>query len=160
VKLISACLCGLNSKYNGGNNLNPYWLEMLARGELIPVCPEQLGGLPTPRPPCELLGGDGYDVLKSNALAVTKNGQDITEHLLKGATETLNLALQANVDGAIFQSRSPSCGSGLIYDGTFSKKLIKGDGVTTVLLKQNGLPVWSEHEYLRAEGVCTIDESC
>jgi len=160
MKLISACLCGINSKYNGGNNLNPYWLEMLARGELIPVCPEQMGGLPTPRFPCELTGGDGYDVLKAKALAVTRNGQDITENLLKGATETLNMAHHAKVEGAIFQSRSPSCGCGLIYDGTFRKKLIQGDGVTTALLKQNGLPVWNEQEYLRAEGVCTIDESC
>lgn len=153
MKLISACLCGVNCKYNGGNNLNPYFLELLTDGELIPVCPEQLGGLPTPRSACEISGGTGEDVIAASALALNRNGLDVTGALLKGAEETLSLAIHANVDGAILKSGSPSCGSGAIYDGTFTHKMIEGDGVTAAMLKQHGILVWNEQEFLREKGV-------
>ncbi len=153
MKLISACLCGINCKYNGGNNLNPYFLELLADGELIPVCPEQLGGLPTPRSACEIRGGTGKDVIGASALVINRNGMNVTSALLKGAEETLNLAIHANVDGAILKSGSPSCGSGAIYDGTFTHKMIEGDGVTAAMLKHHGIPVLNEQEFLREKGV-------
>lgn len=159
MKIVSACLCGVNCKYNGGNNLNPYFLDLMCDGELIPVCPEQLGGLPTPRTACELTGGTGLDVIEGHALAYTRDGTDVTEGLLKGAQETLSIAINASIEEAILQSRSPSCGNGTIYDGTFTKKLINGDGVTSALLKQHGIQVWNEQEYLREKGVMTSFES-
>jgi uncharacterized protein YbbK (DUF523 family) len=159
LKLVSACLCGINCKYNGGNNLSPYFLDLMGDGELIPVCPEQLGGLPTPRTACELAGGTGLDVIEGHALAYTRDGQDVTQGLLKGAQETLNIAINASIEEAILQSRSPSCGNGTIYDGTFTGKLINGDGVTSALLKQHGIHVWNEQEYLREKGVLTSFES-
>lgn len=159
MKIISACLCGVNCKYNGGNNLNPYFLDLLAGGDLLPLCPEQLGGLPTPRSACEIRGGNGQDVIDHAALVINRNGIDVTSALVKGAEETLSIAIRAEVDGAILKSGSPSCGTGNIYDGTFSRKMISGDGVTAALLKQHGLKVWSEQEYLRDEGVISIESS-
>ncbi|MEA4925819.1 MAG: DUF523 domain-containing protein [Syntrophomonadaceae bacterium] len=159
MRLISACLCGINCKHNGGNNLNPYFLDLLRRGELIPVCPEQLGGLSTPRIACEITGGTGADLLKGHALALTRDGKNVTAGLLKGARETLSIAVNAGIEEAIMKSRSPSCGNGFIYDGTFTGKLIDGEGVTTALLKQNGIRIWNEQEYLREKGGGTASES-
>lgn len=159
MKIISACLCGINCKYDGGNNLHPYFLELLAHGEVIPLCPEQLGGLPTPRSVCELHGGTGADLLEGRAVAFSRQGQDFSLALLKGAQEVLNVAVEVDIEEAILQSRSPSCGCGLIYDGTFSHRLINGDGVTAAMLKQHGFMVWNEQDYLRAKGVCTNIES-
>ncbi len=159
MKIISACLCGVNCKYNGGNNLNPYFLDLLAMGELLPICPEQLGGLPTPRSACEISGGTGQDVAEKAALVINRNGIDVTPGFIRGAEETVRIAIRAGVDGAILKSGSPSCGTGNIYDGTFSRQMIKGDGVTAAMLKQHGIQVWNEQEYLREKGVCTSIES-
>lgn len=159
MKLISACLCGINCKYNGGNNLNPYYLDLLRQGDLIPICPEQLGGLTTPRTSSEVVGGTGEDVINGRAQVFTRNGHDVTESLLSGAKETLKIAIQVKADVAILQSRSPSCGCGHIYDGTFTGKLVEGDGVTTAMLKSNGITVWNDQNYLRDKGVCTSIES-
>jgi uncharacterized protein YbbK (DUF523 family) len=153
VKLISACLCGIKCKYNGKDNLSPYFWEQLKKGDLIPVCPEQLGGLPTPRSACELVGGTGKDVINKKAKVISSDGRDLTDFFLKGAQETLRIAVQTDVDGVILQSRSPSCGCGQIYDGTFSGKLIVGDGITAALLKQNGIKVWNDQDYLNEKGV-------
>lgn len=157
--IISACLCGINCKYDGGNNLHPYFMELLAIGEVIPLCPEQLGGLPTPRSACEIHGGTGSDLLAGRAIAFSRHGEDFSMALVKGAQEILHIAVEVDIEGAILQSRSPSCGCGLIYDGTFTHRLIGGDGVTTALLKQHGFRVWNEQEYLREKGVCTNIES-
>ena len=159
MKLVSACLCGINCKYNGGNNLRPYFRELLSTGQIVPVCPEQLGGLTTPRIPCELTGGTGEDVLAGQARACTRKGVDVTDELIRGAQEALNIAITAGVKVAILQSRSPSCGKGFIYDGTFSGQMIKGDGVTSALLEQHGIQIWNEQEYLLKKGVSTGVES-
>lgn len=159
MKLVSACLCGINCKYDGGNNLGPYFAELLAMGEVIPVCPEQLGGLTTPRSACEISGGTGLDVVQGNALVINRHGMNVTPNLIRGAEETLSIAIQAAVDGAILKRGSPSCGSGNIYDGTFTHKMIIGDGVTTAMLKRHGFQVWNEEEYLRDKGVWTSIES-
>lgn len=159
MKIVSACLCGINCKYNGGNNLNPYFLDLLAKGEVIPICPEQMGGLPTPRNACELAGGTGMDLIEGRAMAFTRDGDEVSSALLRGAQETLRIALEGCLDEAILQSRSPSCGVGLIYDGTFAHRLIRGDGVTAAMLKQHGIQVWNEQNYLREKGVCTSIES-
>jgi len=149
LKLISACLCGINCKYNGRNNCHPVFESMLDRNDVFPVCPEQMGGLPTPRPPCEISGGTGMDVLEGRARVVSNNNLDLTAAFIKGAQKLLQLALDIKAEEAIFQSRSPSCGCGQIYDGTFSSQLIEGDGVAAALLKQNGVKVINDADFLQ-----------
>ena len=148
MKLISACLCGINCKYNGKNNSDPVFEAMLARNEVLPVCPEQLGGLPTPRPACEIIGGTGIEVLAGKARVISNNKQNLSEAFIRGAEEVLRIATDAGIKEAIFQSRSPSCGCGHVYDGTFSAHLIPGDGVTTALLQKHGIKVENEANFL------------
>lgn len=134
--LCSACLLALCCRYDGKSKGNSKVLELAARETLIPVCPEQLGGLPTPRPQTELLEGR----------AVRRDGSEVTAYFEKGAAETLKIARLYGIKRAILKQRSPSCGSGQIYDGTFSGTLTKGDGITTRLLKEHGIDVISEEE--------------
>ena len=129
--LVSACLLGVNCKYNGGNNYHEEIDEFLSGYDVIPVCPEIFGGLPTPRPAAEALGDR----------VVTDEGKDVTENFLRGAEETLKLAKKYNVKKALLKLRSPSCGNGKIYDGTFTNTLIDGDGITTKILKENGIEI-------------------
>jgi len=145
--LVSACLLGTNCKYNGGNNLTPGLLELFKEHTLIPVCPEQLGGLATPRKPSEIQDGDGSEVLAGNSLVLNNEGKDLTREFVKGAEETLNLARLYDCAAAILKARSPSCGSGTIYDGTFSGKVREGSGVTAQLLLDNGIIVMSEEDF-------------
>lgn len=118
--LVSACLAGVNCKYNGGNNENNKIIELIENGNAILVCPEQLGGLKTPRTSAERIGDK----------VLTKDNQDVTDEYLKGANEVLKLAKKFNIKRAILKSRSPSCGKGKTYDGTFTHTLINRDGVT------------------------------
>jgi uncharacterized protein YbbK (DUF523 family) len=144
--LVSACLVGFNCTYKGRNKENSFLLEQLKKGELIPVCPEQLGGQCTPRPKAEICGGIGADVLKGRAKVIEEDGNDVTDVFLRGAYEVLNIAKSLNVKGAILKERSPSCGIRNIYDGSFSKKLIEGSGVTAYILKEFGIEVKSDEE--------------
>lgn len=136
--LISACLLGVSCKYNGGNNgIDMELLEELKNHcQLIPVCPEQLGGLTTPRQPSEICG----------SRVCMRNGEDVTMQYEKGAYEALSLAQLFGCRCAILKARSPSCGSGEVYDGTFSGTLVSGDGKTAEMLKKNGIRVYSEKE--------------
>ena len=134
--IISACLCGVDCKYSGGNNLNKKCLEIFKKGEAILVCPEQLGGLETPRNPAEIIGDK----------VITKDGQDVTKEFLKGAEETLKIAKMANAKMAILKEGSPSCGCNYIYDGNFNGTKIKGRGKTASLLDENGIKVISDCE--------------
>jgi uncharacterized protein YbbK (DUF523 family) len=143
MKLVSACLIGVNCNFEGKNWLNPKLLEEFARGNLFPVCPEVFGGLPVPRVPSEIQGGDGSDVLAGKAKVVNEKGVDVTSQFVAGATATLRIAQSVGAKEALFIERSPSCGCGLIYDGTFSDRCVKGDGVTVALLKKNGIKVTS-----------------
>ena len=137
--LVSACLLGINCQYNCKNDLTEKLLEFLkSKGEFIAVCPEVLGGLPTPRDGAEIIG----DQVK------TANGKDVTKEFLSGAEKVLKFAKENNVDLAILKAKSPSCGLGVIYDGTFSRKLIEGDGITAALLKKNGIKVMTEKDLL------------
>ena len=136
--LISACLIGLNCKYDGGNNENSKLVELMKEKDLVPICPEQLGGLKTPRASAE----------RKQEKVITKEGVDVTKEYQKGAEEVLNLAKKLNIKKAILKSRSPSCGIDEIYDGTFSHTLIKRDGVTAELLKKNGIEVISSDRYV------------
>lgn len=129
--LVSACLLGKNCKYNGGNNLNQGVLEFIEGHEVIGVCPEQLGGLSTPRLPAEIVDG----------IVTNKEGISVDVQFRKGAQTALAVALEKKVDLAILQSRSPSCGVNEIYDGNFSGKKIKGQGVFAKLLPAHGIKV-------------------
>ena len=149
--LISACLVGFDVKYDGSNNFNEVISEWFATKKAIPVCPEVLGGLSTPRDPAEIVGGDGDDVLDGKAKVITKYGSDVTDAFIKGAYETLNIALETGATTVILKERSPSCGGTMIYSGEFSGNKKGGHGVTSALLKRNGIKVFSEenvHEYL------------
>lgn len=135
--LVSACLAGVNCKYDGGNNGNDKIIELAKNNDVIFVCPEQLGGLPTPRIGAERLGDK----------VVNKKGEDVTKEFYKGAEEVSNLAKKLNIKKAILKSRSPSCGVNNIYDGTFTHTLIERDGVTAELLRKNGIEVISSDEF-------------
>lgn len=129
--LVSACLLGTNCKYNGGNNLNQGVLDFIEGHEVIGVCPEQLGELSTPRLPAEIVDG----------VVTNKEGVSVDAEFRKGAQAALAVALENKVDLAILQSRSPSCGVKEIYDGSFSGKKIKGQGVFAKLLSAHGIKV-------------------
>lgn len=146
IKLCSACLLGVNCRYNGISKPNEKIITLSKKEILIPVCPEQLGGQATPRLDAEIQGGDGSDVLEKRAKVVELNGNDASHSFINGAEEVLKMAKLFNVKEVILKQRSPSCGSGQIYDGTFSKKVVKGDGVTTALLKRNGIKIISEED--------------
>ena len=137
--LISACLLGEPCRYDGlSKPLPDETLDRLMRGHtLIPVCPEQLGGLPTPRTPSERQGGR----------VVMRDGKDVTAAYQRGAQIACALAMQTGAEAAILKARSPSCGSGRIYDGTFSGTLADGDGVTAAAVKQLGIPVYTEETF-------------
>ncbi len=147
--LVSACLLGKNVKYSGGNNHFPLLTEHFDPAVFLPVCPECLGELPIPRPPAEIEGGfRGEDVWSGTARVLNKEGGDVTPAFRLGAERALSLAMAADspVTAAILKERSPSCGSHLIYDGTFSGNKIPGSGVTAALLKKHGIPVYSEED--------------
>ena len=132
--LISACLLGLPCRYDRASKPQP-WVEALARRhELVPVCPEQLGGLPTPREPSERQGDR----------VVMRGGADVTEQYRRGAEEALRLYRMLGCEAAVLKERSPSCGYGRVYDGTFTGTITDGDGVTAELLARNGIPVYGE----------------
>jgi len=142
MKLISACLLGIKCAWSGDERYQDGRAFELARREsLVPVCPEQLGGLATPRPPQEIQGGGGEGVLDGKCRVWNKEGIDVTGEFIGGAEETLKIALKLNIREFIGKARSPSCGCGQIYDGSFSGKPVSGDGVTTALLKRNGIKV-------------------
>ena len=145
MKLISACLLGIRCAWNGDDKYkNDRAIELSKVKALIPVCPEQLGGLPTPRLSQEIQSGVGEDVLDGKCRVLNKRGDDVTREFIRGAEETLKIANQLKVKEFIGKFGSPSCGCGRIYDGSFSGKLISGDGVTTALLKRNGIRVIAE----------------
>ena len=147
MKLISACLLGIKCAWDGKDIYkSDRVIELLNSDTLMPVCPEQLGGLKTPRAPQEIQGGTGEDVLDGKCKVLNINGEDVTQEFITGAGETLKIARLFHIEEFIGKSRSPSCGCGQIYDGTFSRKLIDGDGVTTALLKRNGIRVITEED--------------
>jgi uncharacterized protein YbbK (DUF523 family) len=135
--LCSACLLGIPCRYDGVSKPHAKVLALRESVNLIPVCPEESGGLPTPRQPAEL---------QSDGRVRTRHGTDVTEEFRRGAQEVLRLAKNVGAEEAILKQRSPSCGCGQIYDGSFGRQVILGDGVATALLKLNGIRVISENE--------------
>lgn len=143
--LVSACLVGERCRYDGGGfDRYPELSRLVAEGRALPVCPEQLGGLPTPRPPAEIQGGDGRDVLEGSARIRREDGTDVTDAFLAGARETLEIARQCGATSAVLKARSPSCGGKQIYAGNFDGTLKPGPGVTAAMLEREGLAVYDE----------------
>ena len=137
--LVSACLLGENCKYSGGSNRDEtvlMWKTKLEQAEFIPICPEVAGGLPTPRMPAEIRG----------ERVVTRDGRDVTAEYEAGAEEALALSGKHGCRYAVLKERSPSCGSGTVYDGSFSGTLTAGDGIAAALLKKNGVMVVGESQ--------------
>ncbi len=136
MKVVSACLAGIKCRYDGKSCENKKVVELVKKGEAIPVCPEQLGGLTTPREKHEIKDGK----------VISESGKDRTEEFSRGAREALRIALMGGCDEAVLKSKSPSRGCGKIYDGSFSGKLVDGDGLFTKLLKQNQINIKTEEE--------------
>ena len=132
--VVSACLAGVECRYNGSSSTIPQITEMVIEGKAIPICPEILAGLPTPRPPVEQYEGK----------FISLHGDDQTEQFVAGAKMGLEIAIKGCCQKAILKSKSPTCGAGQIYDGTFSGKLISGDGIFAKLLKEQGIEVSNE----------------
>ena len=145
--LVSACLLGENCKYSGGNNRDEQVRALERYFQLIPVCPECFGGLPIPREPSEIRDG----------CVVSKSGVDVTAAFVDGAEKTLYIAEEENCGLALLKERSPSCGSGEIYDGTFTGTVVEGWGVTAELLRREGIPVLGES---RMGELLTEGEAC
>jgi uncharacterized protein YbbK (DUF523 family) len=140
--IVSACLAGIPCRYDGDSNENNIVLELVRQGKAIPVCPEVLGGLSTPRVPCEIVE-DKNGIKK----VINKEGIDCTKEFVEGADITLAIAKAIGAKNAILKSKSPSCGFGCIYDGTFSGKLKEGKGLTAELLLKHGIKVYTEDEF-------------
>ena len=134
--LVSSCLLGEKCRYNGSGEEDSYVLEYIKNMKVYSICPEVMGGMSTPRTPCEIY----------KDRVVSKDGKDKTAYFEKGATMVVDLAKQEEIDLAIFKSRSPSCGCGQIYDGTFRGVLIQGDGICVRKLKKNGIRVINNEE--------------
>lgn len=142
--LVSACLAGRACRFDASAGHDDEVARLVAEGRAVLVCPEVEGGLGTPRPPAEIVGGDGHDVLAGRARVVTVDGEDVTEPYLEGARRALQTARSAGATRAILKSRSPSCGRGAVYDGSFTLTLREGDGVTAALLEREGIEVVTE----------------
>ena len=134
--VISACLAGVNCRYDGKNNRIEQVCSLVSLKKALPLCPEQLGGLPTPRLPSEI----------SEGRVLNKNGDDVTKAFRKGAEEALKICLMAGCKKAILKSKSPSCGFGAIYDGSFKKRLLPGKGVFAALLESYGIEIITEKD--------------
>ncbi len=152
--LISACLLGRPVRYDGRARHPDDPTHLLDRwrreDRLVPICPEVSGGLPVPRPPAEIVGGDGNDVLDGRAHLLTADGRDVTAPFLAGAQAALAMAQEHDVALAILKARSPSCGSHQIYDGSFSSTLRPGSGATAALLRRHDIPVFTEDQLAAA----------
>lgn len=144
--LLSACLAGVECTYKGEGKPRPWAIRLVAQGRAVPVCPEVAGGLPVPRPEAEIHGGEGGDVLRGAARVRDIGGADVTDAYLAGARIAVNAARRAGATVAVLKARSPACGCGAIYDGSFSDRLRDGDGVAAAALKEEGLTVVSDEE--------------
>ena len=146
--LISACLLGVACNHEGRGSPRAVVDELARHYRLVPVCPEVLGGLPTPRAAAELRGGDGADVVvgTGNARVVNVEGDDVTAAYRRGAEAAVAVARAVGAERAVLKARSPSCGSAAVYDGSFSRRLVPGRGVTAAALAAAGLEVGSEED--------------
>lgn len=137
--IVSACLAGVNCKYSGGNNEDESVVALVKEGKAMPVCPEVLGGLEIPRACCEIVTDT-----KGHQKVLTEDGKDVTDLFIAGARKTLAIAVTIGAKAAILQPRSPSCGYGKIYDGSFSGELNDGDGITAALLAAHNVRIYED----------------
>lgn len=142
--IVSACLAGISCTYRGGSKLRPHIASLVAAGRAIPVCPEIMGGLTTPRENAEIVGGEGIDVIRGRARVLSASGRDLSAAYLRGAREILILARRRGITTALLKSKSPACGCGTIYDGSFRRILRPGNGVLAALLLMHGISVRTE----------------
>jgi uncharacterized protein YbbK (DUF523 family) len=156
--LVSACLLGNPVRYDGkAKTLNHNGLQHLQQqGRVIAFCPEVAGGLPVPRPAAEIVAGDGSAVIAGTAQVKTREGNDVSEYFLAGAEQALALCRQHDISTAILTELSPSCGSGRIYDGSFTRQSIPANGVTTALLQQHEIKVFNQYQVDEALSYLTI----
>lgn len=146
--VISACLVGEKVRYDGNHKLDLFYKNLIDEKKAISICPEILGGLQVPREPAEIIGGDGYDVWNDQAKVMTVTGRDVTIQFKEGAKRALSIIKDLNADTVILKSDSPSCGSTVIYDGTFTGNKKEGVGVTTALFTLNDINVYDEKNFL------------
>lgn len=146
--LISSCLVGHPVRYDGRDQLNSRLKQLVENGKAMPVCPELMGGLRVPREPAEIRGGDGEAVWQGHARVVTRSGQDVTAQFKEGALQTLAMCRQLQVTLVILKEYSPSCGTQMIYNGQFDSTKQPGLGVTSALLRRNGIQVINEKDPL------------
>lgn len=140
-KAISACMAGIPCRFDGQAKLTRAALELVERDEAILVCPEEMGSLPTPRRPAEIVGGDGEDVLLGHAKVLTADGEDVTAQYVAGAKKAADVVEDSKVNSALLKSKSPACGCSRIYDGSHSGTLVDGVGVFAAELKRRGIRV-------------------
>ncbi len=146
--LVSTCLVGINSQWNEGSAKVDDVVELVKSGKAVFLCPEQLGGLSTPRDPAEIEAGKtAKDVLEGNGRVLTSTGKDVTKQFVCGAQRLLAFCQEIGIETAILKAGSPSCGSRETYDGTFSETMRPGKGTAADLLDQNGIEVYSEENY-------------
>ncbi|WP_238915268.1 DUF523 domain-containing protein [Clostridium sp. YIM B02555] len=143
--IISACLCGVNCRYNGKSGSNERCLKLFREGKAVLVCPEQLGGLPTPRNPVEL-DNTASQIIEGNGKAMSNKGEDVTQKFINGAYETLKIAKELGATKAILKEGSPSCGANFVHDGTFTGNRINGKGITAQILENEGITVFSDED--------------
>lgn len=146
--IISACLAGIPCRYDGSHRAIPELCRLVREGEAVPVCPEILGGLATPRPPAEIRGGDGCAVIAGSARVSTLDGNDLSEAYLAGAAAMHRFAAGLGCKTAVLKDRSPSCGVREIYDGSFAGALRPGSGVAACYLRSRGIEVLTADEFL------------
>lgn len=147
--VVSSCLAGLEVRYNATHRLNEKLKQLVDDKKAVTVCPELLGGLPTPREPAEIINGDGYDVLDGKARIVDRCGKDVTNAYVEGAKKTLDIVRELDATLVVLKENSPSCGSSMIYNGEFSGVRMAGNGVTAALLKRSGYEVISEDDFMK-----------
>jgi uncharacterized protein YbbK (DUF523 family) len=159
--LVSSCLLGAEVRYHGGSakSDDPILQRWVAEGRVVSVCPEVAGGLSVPRPPAELAGGDGVHVLKGPGRVVTREGVDVTDAFRSGAEQAVAIARSVAIRVAVLKSRSPSCASSAIYDGTFTGHLTEGQGVTAAALIEAGVRVFDETHLEDADALLSTLDS-
>jgi uncharacterized protein YbbK (DUF523 family) len=144
--IVSACLAGVNCRYDGKNRENALIQKLISKRLAVPLCPEVLGGRPVPREACEIIGGTAAQVLAGTACVRDKNGKDVTEEVLDGVKIFMKAVARMNVTAVILKTKSPTCGRGKVHDGTFTGKMIDGNGVLTAALLKEGVKVYTEED--------------
>jgi uncharacterized protein YbbK (DUF523 family) len=158
--LVSACLLGHKTKYDGGSNPNELLLKYNERGRFIAICPECFGQMPVPHPPAEIVKRTNKKILAGKAIVKNKEGQEVTRFFYNGADKVLKIANAYNVKYAILKESSPSCGVHDIYDGSFTGKKVKGNGICAAILAAHGITLYSEKDLnvVRLETLLLEDE--